>query len=260
MGVFMGSLLKKAVSAMMTTSMLLSFGACSAKDAFEGITLTEPQRAWSNPDAKYKAVLEEYADDSLTGTYVVATDKDIVHLYAEKEFEKDGKTLESQDTVYDIASVSKTFTAVAILQLMEKGKIKPGDTLDKYFPEYETGKKITVDHLLHMSSGIPDYCNNPDPFWNISGAEAADKMLSDIYLDKITDEQFMTALYKAPLAFEPGSSYEYSNTNYRLLAFIIEKLSGMKYCDYVKKNIFDNVLFLYNVITMADDLGIVSIK
>jgi len=149
----------------MALSMLLASGACSgAKDAFSGITLTETQRAWSNPDAKYKAVLDEYADDSSTGTLVVATDKDIVYLYAEKEFEKDGKMLESQDTVFDIASVSKTFTAVAILQLMEKGKLKLDDTIDKYFPEYETGKKITIGHLLHMSSGIPDYCNNPDPF------------------------------------------------------------------------------------------------
>lgn len=219
---------------------MLSFGACSGtKDAFADIKLSESQRTWSNPDGKYKAVIEEYADDSFTGTLAVATDNDIVYLYAEKETEKDGTTLESQDTVFDIASVSKTFTAVAILQLAEKGKLKLDDTVDKYFPEYETGKKITIDHLLHMSSGIPDYCNNPDPFWNISGAEAADKMLSDIYLDKVTDEDFLKALYKAPLAFEPGSSYEYSNTNYRLLAFIIEKLSGMKYCDYVKKSIFD---------------------
>ena len=232
--------MKKTISLLMVFSMMLSFGACSGTgDAFAGIKLSESQRTWSNPDGKYKAVLEEYADDSFTGTLAVATDKDIVYLYAEKETEKDGTTLESQDTVFDIASVSKTFTAVCILQLAEKGKLKLDDTIDKYFPEYETGKKITIDHLLHMSSGIPDYCNNPDPFWNISGAEAADKMLSDIYLDKVTDEDFLKALYKAPLAFEPGSSYEYSNTNYRLLAFIIEKLSGMKYCDYVKKNIFD---------------------
>ncbi|MBR1905666.1 MAG: serine hydrolase [Clostridiales bacterium] len=154
----------------MAFSMMLSFGACSGtKDAFADIKLSESQRTWSNPDGKYKAIIEEYADDSFTGTLAVATDKDIVYLYAEKETEKDGTTLESQDTVFDIASVSKTFTAVAILQLAEKGKLKLDDTVDKYFPEYETGKKITIDHLLHMSSGIPDYCNNPDPFWNISG-------------------------------------------------------------------------------------------
>ena len=138
-----------------------------------------------------------------------------------------------------MASVSKTFTAVAVLQLVEKGKINLDDTLDKYFPEYETGKKITVYNLLHMTSGIPDYCNNPDPFWNISGEDAANQKLSDIFLDKVSDEEFLQALYKAPLGFEPGNGSEYSNTNYHLLAFIIEKVSGQKYCDYVKKNIFD---------------------
>ena len=170
---------------------------------------------------------------------VVATDEDTIYLYAEKEMENDGKTLESQDTIFDMASVSKTFTAVAVLQLVEKGKINLDDTLDKYFPEYETGKKITIYNLLHMTSGIPDYCNNPDPFWNISGEDAANQKLSDIFLDKVSDEEFLQALYKAPLGFEPGDGSEYSNTNYHLLAFIIEKVSGQKYCDYVKKNIFD---------------------
>ena len=122
---------------------------------------------------------------------------------------------------------------------MEKGKLSLEDTLDKYFPEYETGKKITINNLLHMSSGIPDYLNNPDPFWNISGADAANKQISDILQDRTTDEELLKAMYKAPLSFEPGTQYEYSNTNYRLLAFIIEKISGIKYCDYVKKNIFD---------------------
>lgn len=236
------ALIRKTAASALLFAMTLAFAACGkdqGKYSLSNINLTETQRTWSNPDEKYGSVLDKFADDSCTGTYAVATDKDVVYLYAEKEFEKDGMTLESQDTVFDIASVSKTFTAVCVLQLMERGKLKLEDTLDKFFPEYEKGKKITINDLLHMSSGIPDYCNNPDPFWNISGAEAADKMLSDIYLDKVADEQFLAALYKAPLAFEPGSAYEYSNTNYRLLAFIIEKLSGMKYCDYVKKNIFD---------------------
>ena len=233
--------LKKAAASLMISAMLLSFGACGAdsKYSLSNIKLTETQRYWSNPEAKYSALTELYSGSVCAGTLVVATDKDIIYLYAEDATEKDGKTVTSQDTVFDIASCSKTFTAVAVLQLVEKGKLDLYNTLDKFFPEYETGKKITVNDLLHMRSGIPDYCNNPDPFWNISGAEAADKKLSEIYLDKTTDEEFMQSLYKAPLGFEPGTQYEYSNSNYHLLAFIIEKVSGMKYCDYVKKNIFD---------------------
>ena len=234
-------IMKKITAALMAVTLFLPVVSCSqgSKDQLSTIKLTESERSWSNTDTKYAELIKKYGDSALPGALVVATDKDVVYLYAEKETEKDGTTLTSQDTVFDMASVSKTFTAVAVLQLVEKGKIQLTDTLDKYFPEYETGKKISISNLLHMSSGIPDYCNNPDPFWNISGADAANKKLSDIFLDKITDEEFLQALYKAPLDFEPGTKCEYSNTNYHLLAFIIEKVSGVKYCDYVKKNIFD---------------------
>lgn len=233
--------LKRTVAALLISSMLLSFGACSQKSKYSlsNIKLTESERSWKNPEEQYAELLKTYGEYVCAGTMAVATDKDIVYLYAEEDKEKDGSTLTSQDTIFDMASVSKTFTAVAILQLAEKKKLSTDDTLDKYFPEYETGKKITIYNLLHMTSGIPDYCNNPDPFWNISGADAANKKLSEIYLDKTTDEEFLQALYKAPLGFEPGTQYEYSNSNYHILAFIIEKVSGMKYCDYVKKNIFD---------------------
>ena len=233
--------MKKAITSLLVSAMLVSFGACSNRSQYslENINLTESERSWSNPEEKYAELVKLYGDSVCPGTMVVATDDDIIYLYAENEFEKDGKTLESQNTVFDMASVSKTSTSVAVLQLVEKGKINLDDTLDTYFPEYETGKKITVYNLLHMSSGIPDYCNNPDPFWNISGEDAANQKLSDIYLDKISDEEFLQAMYKAPLGFEPGSAFEYSNTNYHLLAFIIEKVTGQKYCDYVKKNIFD---------------------
>ena len=239
--IFRQNKIKKAVTSLLVSAMLVSFGACSSNSRYslENIKLTESERSWSNPEEKYADLVSLYGDSVCPGTLVVATDSDIIYLYAENELEKDGKTLESQDTIFDMASVSKTFTAVAVLQLVEKGKINLDDTLDKFFPEYETGKKITIYNLLHMSSGIPDYCNNPDPFWNISGADAANKKLSDIFLDKVSDEEFLQAMYKAPLDFEPGTGFEYSNTNYHLLAFIIEKVSGQKYCDYVKKNIFD---------------------
>lgn len=234
--------IRKAAATVLLIVMSLSFAACEKdqnKYSLSNIKLTEAERSWVCPEEQYSELIKNYGKKTCAGVLVVATDKDIVYLYSENAKEKDKKTLVSQDTVFDIASVSKTFTAVCILQLMEKNKLNLDDTLDKYFSEYGNGKKITIYNLLHMSSGIPDYMNEPDPFWNISGAEAADKKLSEILQDRITDDEFMKALYQAPLQFEPGSQFGYSNTNYRLLAFIIEKLSGMKYCDYVKKNIFD---------------------
>ncbi|MBO4579095.1 MAG: beta-lactamase family protein [Clostridiales bacterium] len=222
--------MKKFVSVILTSAMAISFAGCTSQPeetvtepaattesvtedtsaatgkedpsyTLQDIKLTESERSWSNPEDKYSEILDLYGDLTTTGTLVIATDDDILYLYAENQVEKDGKTLESQDTVYDMASVSKTVTAVALLQLAEQGKVSLDDTLDKFFPEYETGKRITVDNLLHMSSGIPDYCNNPDPFWNISGEDAANQKLSDIFLDKISDEEFLQAMYKAPLGF-----------------------------------------------------------
>lgn len=250
--------LKKITAAVLTVTMLLPVAACNKEPESEyslsKIRLTGSERSWSCSEEKYAGLLETYGDEKCNGTLVVATDEDIVYLYAEDAVEKDGTTPVSQDTIYDIASLSKTFTAVCILQLMEKGKLTLDDTLDKYFPGYETGKNITIYDLLHMSSGIPDYLNNPDPFWNISGADAANKKISDILMDRITDEEFKEALYQAPLEFEPGSAYGYSNTNYRLLAFIIEQISGKKYCDYVKKNIFDKCGMKKTTSMAADDL------
>lgn len=233
--------MKKLIAAFLALAMLVPLASCAkgSKYSLDNIKLNEGENSWSVPDEKYKSVLESYGGGKCPGTMVVATDEDVIYLYCEDGVEKDGVTRVSQDTVFDIASCSKTFTAVCILQLAEKGKLNINDTLDKYFPEYEAGKNITISNLLHMSSGIPDYLNNPDPFWNISGEDAANQKISDILQDRITDEDLLNAMYQAPLAFEPGTQYEYSNTNYRLLAFIIENVTGMKYCDYVKKNIFD---------------------
>ena len=152
--------MKKAVAGIMALIMLVPMVSCSQeeiKNPLSSIKLTESERSWKNPDEKYSELVELYGNLSCTGTIVVATDNDIIYLYAENATEKDGVTLESQDTVFDMASVSKTFTAVSVLQLAEKGKLKLDDTLDTYFPEYETGKKITINNLLHMTSGIPDY-------------------------------------------------------------------------------------------------------
>lgn len=233
--------MKKLIAAFMALAMLVPLASCSqgSKYSLDNIKLNEGENSWSVPDERYKSLLESYGGGKCPGTMVVATDEDIIYLYCEDGVEKDGVTRISQDTVFDIASCSKTFTAVCILQLAENGKLNINDTLDKYFPEYEAGKNITISNLLHMSSGIPDYLNNPDPFWNISGEDAANQKISDILQDRITDEDLLNAMYQAPLAFDPGTQYEYSNTNYRLLAFIIENATGMKYCDYVKKNIFD---------------------
>lgn len=129
------------------------------------------------------------------------------------------------DDVMRLGSVSKQFTAVSILMLMEEGKLSLSDNLQKFFPDYpESGKKITVEHLLTHTAGIPNYTNKPG-------------FVSTIAKDMTVDE--MIASFKNdPLEFEPGSTWNYSNSGYFLLGAIIEKASGIPYAKFVEQRIF----------------------
>ncbi len=131
------------------------------------------------------------------------------------------------DTPLPLGSVSKQFCAAAVLLLQEQGKLRVDDTLDKYYPEYENGKGITVGDLLSMHSGIPDYT---DDLYNVISADK-------------TDEENTASIEKWLFAkqtdYKPGDVFEYSNSNYFLLANIIEKISDKKYIDFLRENILE---------------------
>lgn len=134
------------------------------------------------------------------------------------------KTPLQKDSRFHLASVTKTFTAVAILQLKEKGKLKLEDKLKTYFPDFPYAN-ISIRHLLSHTSGLRD-----------------DVLFDSLVKDKkiIFNKDIIPALkiLKIPLLFEPGENWEYSNTNFLLLTSLIEKLSGLSYQDYLQKNIF----------------------
>ncbi len=141
---------------------------------------------------------------------------------------------------FEIGSVSKQMTAAAIMQLQEQGKLSVDDTLDKYFPEWEHGKNITVKHLLQMRSGLFDYVNSAH---NVFPEEVADEYLLRADSDNEDTPDFerdflLEYLFEAPLYSNPDHCYHYSNTNYYLLGLIIEQLSGMTYQQYLDEYIF----------------------
>lgn len=128
-------------------------------------------------------------------------------------------------TKFKLASVSKQFTAMAIMILQEKGKLNTDDKLTKYIPDYPNGDKITIHHLLTHTSGIPNVTALP---------------IFDSIKDKPhTLEQIIALTKNKALEFEPGSKFDYSNSGYILLTYIIEKASEKKYGDYLKETIFD---------------------
>ncbi len=130
------------------------------------------------------------------------------------------------DTVFRLASITKQFTAVAIMILAEQGKLRVDDPLTKFLPDYPTsGHHITVHHLLTHTSGIFSYTSDPD---------AINKLLLDKSPQEICD-----SFSRIPFDFKPGARYLYNNSAYILLGMIIEKLSGMSYAEFIQKHIFD---------------------
>src|SRR5262245_23221812 len=128
-------------------------------------------------------------------------------------------------TKFHLASISKTFTAAAIMMLYERGLLKPADSLSKFIPDYPQGDKITVHHLLTNTSGIANINNFPE--------------YNDWSKFPHTPADLIEKFKNRPMAFEPGSrGYTESNSNYNLLAFIIEKLSGKTYGEFLRENIF----------------------
>lgn len=132
----------------------------------------------------------------------------------------------TEHTVYRIGSITKQFTASAIMQLVEQGKLSLDDELTKFVPDYPTkGHRITVDRLLTHTSGIKGYTEMPK-FWEQSRQD-------------LTHEQMIAMFSAEPFEFAPGERYQYNNSAYYLLGVIIEKTSGQSYADYLKQKVFD---------------------
>lgn len=142
------------------------------------------------------------------------------------------------DSMFPIGSVSKQFCATSVLILQEQGKLSVHDTLSKYFPEYEIGKDITVQNLLTMRSGIRDHVN-PDEEFVGTESPFTQYQLSETATYKENQKAITDWLFTQKLKFEPGTKDSYSNANFLLLSMIVEQVSGVKYSEFVKENIFE---------------------
>ena len=163
-------------------------------------------------------------EKNFSGVVLVAENgKAIYHkAFGYREFE-DQIPLQTSD-IFELASVSKQFTAMIIMMLKEKGLLNYDDSVSKYLEiPY---KRITIRNLLTHTSGLPDYQNIMDKYWDKSKVAGNPDCIE--YLNK----------YAPPKRFEPGEKYEYSNTGYMLLASIAEKASGRDFIDMCRKWIF----------------------
>ncbi len=143
--------------------------------------------------------------------------------YGYADFNK--KTKIHKNSSFQLASVSKQFTAVGILILFERGLLGLDDHVIKYFPDFPY-KEITIRQLLNHTSGLPKYFWLAEHKWNKEKPPVNSEMIE------------LISEYKLPLFFKPGSRFDYSNTGYLVLASIIEEISGKDYGEFLEENIF----------------------
>jgi len=176
-----------------------------------------------NTEAALDKILADVPDFS--GVLLVADHGKI--LYHKAKGYKSFETRESLKTtdIFELASLSKQFTAMTIMQMKDAGKLTFDDPIEQYIPGLPYSG-ITIRHLLTHTSGLPDYQEVMDQHWDKS--RIAGNAENIAYLIQ----------YHPPVLFEPGTKYLYSNTGYMLLASITEKVSGQDFIEYCKTRLF----------------------
>ncbi len=182
--------------------------------------------------AELLSTLETYlndqtADGRFSGVVVVAKDDKPLFSKAYGWADREKRLANNLETKFNLGSINKTFTRVAIGQLVRAGKISFDDKLGKYLPDYpnrDAREKVTIRHLVTMKSGVGDF------FGDKYMAMPKEKLRKN--------SDFIPLFAEQPLAFEPGTNQQYSNGGYILLGAIIEKVTGQSYYEYVRENIF----------------------
>jgi CubicO group peptidase (beta-lactamase class C family) len=192
--------------------------------------LSPSTRAQSNtkqhdPKRMEQIVQEAVASSHFMGTVLVERDGSTILNKAYGSADLEWNIPNAPDTRFRLGSITKQFTAAGILLLEERGKLRVEDPISKYLPDEPAAwKNITFFHLLTHTSGIPSFTSFPD--------------YNDVQTRPVTPEQLVARFRDKPLDFQPGEKWQYSNSGYALLGYLLEKISGQKYCDFLQQNIF----------------------
>jgi len=175
--------------------------------------------------ARMEQLIKAYVPARFMGSVLVAQDGKVLldkgYGFANLEWDVPN----TPTTKFRLGSITKQFTAASILLLEEQGKIKVEDPVKKYMPDAPAAwDKITIFHVLTHTSGIPSFTSFPD----FESREA----------QAMTPEKLVEWFRDKPLEFEPGTKLNYSNSGYILLGYLIEKISGQSYSEFVQQNIF----------------------
>jgi len=185
------------------------------------VTLFAFQSIESKADEYLKAYVKM---NRFSGSVLIAQNGEILLKKGYGMADLEHSVPNTPQTKFRIASLTKQFTAMAILQLQKKNLLNVNAPLSRYINDYPNGDKITIHHLLTHTSGIPNF------------TVATDK---EARVRPMTLEMIIQKLKDQPLNFSPGEKFEYSNAGYYLLGHIIEKVTGSGYASVIKENIFE---------------------
>lgn len=197
--------------------------------AFLGLFSLSPILSLSQPFDAQAAALESSLTRRLPAdgpgvVVLVARDGKLLFSHGYGLADRDMHIPATPETRFRIASVTKQFTAAAILHLAGEGRLSIDDLLAKYFPRYPGGDKITLRHLLTHTSGLHNYTSHPDFFARVT--------------QPIAPADLVAWFQDDPPDFAPGEQFSYCNTGYVLLGQIVEKVSGLALGDYLQKQFF----------------------
>jgi CubicO group peptidase (beta-lactamase class C family) len=172
-------------------------------------------------DALFASLIK--ADDAGAGVVVAQNGKILFEKgYGLADLEHHAAV--TTETKFRIGSITKQFTAAAILKLQEEGKLSVNDKLSKYIPDFPRGDEVTLHHLLTHTSGIHSYTSKPGFMLQVTNA--------------VTTGDLITSFKNDPYDFDPGTKRLYDNSGYVLLGYIVEKVSGETYAAFLRENFF----------------------
>ncbi|MGH7907024.1 MAG: serine hydrolase domain-containing protein, partial [Candidatus Binataceae bacterium] len=224
--------IRRVTCVLVTAILLIAAGTARSDQAPGGATQSRGSDSASRAkktDAQFTATINQIVDSAYAKnhlpsiTVVIASRGAPFYQHSDGYLDLAKKITATPNSAYHIGSVSKQFTAVAILLLAKAKppKLSIDDPISKYFPGLD--HRITIRQMMTMTSGLKDYLSLPQTErWARSG---------------VTPAEVAATIAPMPLNFTPGAVFQYSNTNYMLLAGVVEKVSGLKFGDFLRKRL-----------------------
>lgn len=213
-----GTTMRKKIILLILTLLLTG---CSAKQVNDNYAV----QVTGNKDIEIDKIFNSINNDKDPGlTALVAIDGKVIYRKGFGMANIDKSIKNYPETTFRIGSITKQFTATAILLLQEQGLLSLDDTLSLYIPDFPKGETVTIYHLLTHTSGINFYTSESD--------------LTDLVTKPVKTIDYINKIKTLEYFFEPGEEFRYSNSGYFILGYIIERVSGKNYGTYLSEQVF----------------------